>query len=176
MKSKNNLIKTIEKNQTTIMVCKTISHEDALMSLCKSLKKKFKRTCIVNANTPYSTLIEKLKEKNIDYSKFYFVDCVSSSFLKQVRSNQCTFISSPHALTELAIALSNLPKEIDLVILDSFSGLAFYNDEQPTLRFLNSVTSRFRKKTLKAVYFVVGETKKEILADLSLFADNIVEI
>ncbi len=87
----------------------------------------------------------------------------------------CIFLP-PKALTELAIALNNLPKDVDLVIIDSFSGLAFYNDIFLTYRFMNSITSKFRKKSLKSICLVVGETKQETIADLSLFSDRVVTL
>lgn len=147
-----------------------------LVELCKISSKKFKKVCIVNVNKPYVRMVEKFKENKIDYSNYYFVDCISASFMNELPKTRSTYVSSPSALTELAIALNNIPSDIQFVVLDSFSGLAFYNGYPMALRFLNSITGRFREKGLKAVYLVVGETKKEILADLSLFADEILEL
>jgi hypothetical protein len=120
--------------------------------------------------------VKKFKENKVDSSKFYFIDCVSTSFMKQVASKQCTYITSPKALTELAIAVNNLPKDIDLVILDSFSGLAVYNSDILTLRFMNSITSRFRRTSIKSIYMAVGNIKPEMLADITLFADKVVNV
>lgn len=176
VKNKKSLISIISKTPNTIVVSKTDTPENIMVDICKSAQKKFKHICIINANKPYSVLVEKFKKAKVDYSKFYFIDCVSASFMDKTSSKQSTYISSPSALTELAIALNNLPSETDLVILDSFSSLAFYNGYPMTLRFLNSITAKFRKNYLHAVYLVVGETKKEIIGDLSLFADDIIEI
>jgi hypothetical protein len=167
------LKKSLEGGQSIVLVCNKESPGEALLDLCESAKGKFKKICIVSANMPYFSLAEKLKGRKIDFSKFHFIDCISASSMKQIPAKQCEYISSPRALTELAIALNNLSSETDLVILDSFSGLVLHNNILLVLRFMNSITSKFRQNSLKSVCLVVGETKKETLADLSLFADRV---
>lgn len=173
---KNILKSLFVKSQSTVVVCKKENPADVLVKLCESMKKKYKKICVVTINKPYSLLIKKFNERKVDYSKFYFIDCVSASMMEQIPSKQCTYISSPKALTELAINLNNLPKDVDLVILDNFSSLVFYNDPFLSLRFMNSVTSKFRKNSLNSICLVVGETKPEVLTDLSLFADKIISM
>lgn len=168
--------KLLTVNQNVVLVCKKKGPDETLIDLCGELKKSFKKICIVTVNKPFSFLAKKLDAKKIDYSKFYFIDCISATTMEQVPSKQCTYISSPKALTELAIVLNSLSKSVDLVIIDSFSGLAFHNDLFLTYRFMNSITSRFRKNSLKSICLVIGETKKETIADISLFADKILDI
>lgn len=164
----------LKKSQSMVLICKSKSPEEVSIELCSDLKKNFKKICLVTVNKPLSYWLKKFKEEKVDSSGFYFVDCISTSTMEQIPSKQCTYISSPKALTELAIALNSLPKEVDLVILDSFTGLVFHNDPFVTFRFMNSINAKLRKNSLKAIYLVVGETKKEVISDLSLFSDKIV--
>jgi hypothetical protein len=170
------LKKVLKENQSVVLVCKSDGPEETVLNICSDLKKSFKKICIVTVNKPCSFWIRKFVEKNIDSSKFYFVDCISASSMEQVPSKQCNYISSPKALTELAIALNGLPKDVELVILDSFSGLTYYNDPFITFRFMNSITARFRKNSLKSICLVVGEAKKELISDMSLFSDKTITI
>lgn len=169
------IAKILNKDQNVVLICKKKSPEETLLDICASLKNRSKRICVVTVNKPVSFLIKKFEEKKINYSNVYFIDCISSSLMNQFPSSQCVYVSSPKALTELAIALNRLPKDIDLVILDSFSGLAFYNDIFLTYRFMNSIISKFRKKSLKSICLVVGETKQETISDLSLFSDKTIK-
>lgn len=170
------LKRDIANNQSIVLICKNKGPEDAVFEICSDLKKSFKKICIVTVNKPFSFWVKKFGEKKIDYSKFYFIDCISASTMEQVPSKQCTYISSPKALTELAIALNSLSKEVDLIILDSFSGLVLHNDPFLTFRFMNSINAKFRRNSLKSLYLVVGETKKEVISDLSLFSDKIISM
>ena len=170
------LKKVLKENQSIVLVCKKAGPEETVIDICSDLKKSFRKICVVTVNKPFSFWIKKFAENKIDSSKFYFIDCISASTMEQIPSKQCTYVSSPKALTELAIALNSLPKEIDLVILDSFSGLVLHNDPFITFRFMNSVNAKLRKNSLKAIYLVVGETKEEVISDLSLFSDKIVSV
>jgi len=174
--AESDLNKILSKSPSVFVVCKKDGPDETLVKICGDLKKSFKKICVVTVNKPYSFLIKEFARKKINSSSFYFVDCISATNMEQVPSKQCTYISSPKALTELAIALNNLSKDVDLVVIDSFSGLAFHNELFFTYRFVNSIISKFRKKSIKSICLVVGETKKEILADISLFADKIIAI
>lgn len=166
------LKKVLKENQSIVLVCKKAGPEETVIDICSDLKKSFRKICVVTVNKPFSFWIKKFAENKIDSSKFHFIDCISASSMEQIPSKQCNYISSPTALTELAIVLNNLSKDTDLIILDSFSGLAYYNDSFLTFRFMNSITAKFRKNSLKSICLVVGETKKELISDMSLFSDK----
>lgn len=166
----------IVKNSSTVLLCKSKNTNEALVDLCKSSSKKFKRICIVSVNKPFTSLIKTLHEKKIDYSNFHFIDCISATFMQQIPSKQCTYISSPKALTELAIAIGGFIEDTDLIIFDNISGLFIHNGELMTLRFLNSIISRLSRTRIRGVYLLVGETKQELVADISLLVDKVVEI
>lgn len=166
----------LNKEQTLVLVCKSKASENLLFDLCRDASKKSKNICVITVNQTYSSIIEKFRQKKINSSRFQFVDCISAKYMSQVPSKQCTYISSPRALTEMAIVLSQLAGKTDLMIFDNINSLFLYNGEVLTLRFLNSLAIRLRKTSTKAVCFLMGETKREMLADLSLFADKIIEV
>jgi hypothetical protein len=172
----NSLTQKISKNNSSILICKTKSSEDVLIDLCKKSLKKFKRICIITINKPYSSLVKKFNEKKVDHNKFHFVDCISATFMQQINSKNCTYISSPKALTELAITINGLIDNTDLIILDNVSGLFIHNGELMTLRFLNSIISNLSRTKVNSVYLLMGDTKKETIANISLFADEVVKI
>jgi hypothetical protein len=170
------ITKALNKDQNLVVLCKTKSSEGVMFDMCKDLSKKFNNVCIVTVNRPFSSLREKLNAENIDYSKFQFVDCISAKYMEQIPSKQCIYISSPRALTEMAITLTQMAKNLEVIIIDNINGLFLYNGEVLTLRFLNSLVIRLRKTNTKILYLLLGETSKDRLADLSLFADKVIEI
>lgn len=170
------LISTLGKNQNLVLVCKNKTTDELTLELCKNSPKKFKNICVVTVNRPFPILLDKLKENKIDTTNFQFIDCISANYMEQIPSKQCTYISSPRALTELAITLGHMSRDVDLVIIDNISGLSFYNGEVLTLRFLNSLVIKFRKTNTKSIFLIISEANKDTLANLSLFADKIVSL
>lgn len=170
------LISTLGKNKNLVLVCKNKKTENVTMELCKHSLKKFKKVCIVTSNRPYSDFLEYFKKNKIDVSRFRFIDCISANYMQKVPSPNCTYISSPRALTELSIELGRESIDADLVILDNVSSLSFYNGEVLTLRFLNSLTMKFRKIKTKSLFLITSGTNKETLANLGLFADKILAV
>ena len=170
------LISTLGKNKNLVLVCKNKKTEKVTMELCKHSLKKFKNVCVVTVNRPYSDFLEYFKKNKIDASRFKFIDCISANYLQKVPSSKCTYISSPRALTELAIELGRESVEMDLVILDNVSNLSFYNGEVLSLRFLNSLTMKFRKIKTKSLFLISSAANKETLANLGLFADKVIAV
>ena len=91
------------------------------------------------------------------------------------QSKQCLYVSSPTALTELALAMGKL-RQTDLIILDNISSLLLYNKDAEVLKFLHGMMTKIRQTKTKAVYSILKESKKEFVADLTLFADAVIEI
>ncbi len=174
MGKENSILSQLKKNQNVVLISSSRDHEKTMNGLHKTVSKKFKRICMITVNKSFSALIEKFQEQGIDYSNYYFIDCISEKNMIVSQSKQCLYVSSPTALTELALALGKL-RQVDLIILDNISSLLLYNKDAEVLKFLHSMMTKIRQTKTKAVYSILQESKKEFVADLTLFADAVIE-
>jgi KaiC/GvpD/RAD55 family RecA-like ATPase len=174
----SDILSSLDKNPNTVVICNSRKHERMVIDLHKAVAKKFRKICMITIHEPFPILIKTLQEEKIDSSRYCFIDCISAEHSVVKDSKQCMYVSSPAALTELAIAIEKTRKKhnMDLIIFDSISALLVFNAETAVLRFLNFMVSRVRKTDTKAIYSILQETRKEFLADLTLFADAVIEI
>ncbi len=177
MDPKNNILNCLKKNQNVVVVSKSLNYEQTMIGLHKAVSKEFKKICMVTLNKPSSALVKKFQEEGIDYSNYYFIDCVPSK--EKVReSEQYTYVSSPSALTELMLAIDKVKKthQIDLIILDNLSSLLIYNKDMIVLKFLHSLMTGIRQTNTKVIYSILPKDMKGSMEDISLFADAVIEV
>ena len=167
----------IYQDQNTVVICNSKNHERIMTELHKTVSKKFKKICMVTIHKPFPTLIKKFQEEKIDYSNYCFIDCISAENRMDDAIDQCIYISSPVALTELAVAIEKMIDRFgtDLIILDNISSLLIYNQESAVLRFLHHVMTRVRKTDMKAIYSILQEGRKGFMEEMTLFADTMIE-
>ena len=61
-------------------------------------------------NKPYETLVNTLKNNNIDAKKLFFIDAISGIVGKKSSAANCVIVQNPCALTELSIQITDIPK------------------------------------------------------------------
>lgn len=170
------ILSSLDKNQNVLAVCKTLNPEKKIMGIYKSIISKYKRVCIVTTNKTSSVLMERFNKYGVDYSNCFFIDCVSSKMMRAVSNKQVHYISSPYALTEISLRFSSVADNYDIMVFDNLDSLLMYNQEVFVLRFLNNIMSRVHQKKIKALYLVMMSGKEKLVGDVSLFADESVEI
>ena len=174
MSKENNILSCLKENQNIIVVCKGIGHTKAMIDFHKEISKNFKKICMLTINEPSSNLIQKFQKANMDYSNYFFIDCISAKETRVEDSKQFLYVSSPSALTELALAMGKIREEVDLMILDNISSLLIYNNPVVMQKFLHSIMTKIRQTNTKALYFILEEDKK-LVDVLSLFADAVID-
>lgn len=164
----------LKKNKNIVFLCRNTDPLKFTLEFIKAIPKKSK-VLYVSVNKPYSILTELFKKEKIDFSKWFFIDCISSSMLvAEFPSKQCLHIPSPKSLVDLAMAINQRIDSTDLIIFDSVSSLLSYNDYVPVLQLLNNLMANIRKSENKAVYLLSYDAKKEVMEDLALVADEVV--
>lgn len=174
----NNLLesafKNLNKNQNSVFLCRSQNPINFISNLGKFASLNFKKVCYVSIDKSYSVLSEKFKKENIDCNNWFFIDCISSTLMvDQIPSKQCKYLTSPKALTDLSWEIIQRLNSSDLIILDNVSSLLVYNDNVSVLSFLNSLMSKVRQSKSRAIYLLSHDTNREVMEDLSLFADSL---
>jgi archaellum biogenesis ATPase FlaH len=148
-----------------------------MIGLHRTISKEFRKICVVTVHNPFPVLVRKFQEEGINCSNYRFIDCISAKNMAVKDSEQCIYISSPLALTELAIAMEKIrtTHQMDLLILDNISSLLVYNNESAVLRFLHAMMTKLRRANVTTICPILEEEGKreEFMADLSLFADAV---
>ena len=178
MESLNEMLKNeLNGNKILLISFKSIEYREGQKNLLGYSSGAFNKTCYVTVNDPYESVKGKLVEGEV--SRFFFIDCVTPDVKTSKPEGGVVFVSSPHALTEISIAITNaMEKEkIDHLIFDSLSTLLIYEKPLTILKFVHSMVLKFREANLNASFVIMKEdVSVEMKKDLTMFVDKIVEI
>jgi archaellum biogenesis ATPase FlaH len=84
-------------------------------------------------------------------------------------TQDCYFVSSPQALTELSIVASEfLAQNIDFVILDSLTTLLIYQKKvDPIVKFVTKMVNTSKKENSHMIFFVLDTPEHQLLIEES---------
>ena len=165
--------KEFARNNIILLKLPSTDYRRCMADILRCSAKKFNRTCYITVNDPYA-VIEKKAEGNA--GKVFFIDCVSMKTKKHEPRDNVVFVSSPHALTEISIAVKNALKAgHDVFILDSLSAMFVYEEKLAVLKFVHGLVLAIRETDTKACFVILNEdANEELLKDLSMFVDIVV--
>ncbi len=105
-----------------------------------------------------------------------YVDAITATKKVPPLIQDCIFVSSPDALTELRLAIKSLylEKNCEIVILDNISSMKEYNDIGELTGFLNSIILMARENDKKLV-LLVKKDSNDLINDLRMFSDLVLQ-
>ncbi len=154
-------------------------YEKKVIELLEVLKEKKLKVCYVLLRTPYKYFISDLKQNNLYSNDFFFIDVLSSHYVKQKNSKNCIYLDYPEvdALVETAKEQFS-EKKCQVLLFDSISSLLKY---QPNYRIQNLI-NKLKKDLLDNLKILMLMPKKEeilikessyLLKDLEMYADSV---
>lgn len=172
------ILKKITQNQNTVLVYKGQNYQYEIINIHQALSTVFQNTLTITINYPTTTLIKKLQQKGINTNNYHFIDAVTTKGTTSKETKQTTYISSPTALTELAIAINKTIQTTkpQLMILDNISTMIMYNKAVVVAKFLHSIMTKIRKTDTKAIYPILKKDMEGTMLELQMFADTIIEL
>lgn len=92
--------------------------------------------------------------------------------------NNCIFVSSPSALTEMRVAYISLyqDKNRDAVFFDRVSGLTDCLDSYSITKFVHNMILSTHSYNGRLVLFTYSEDSQKLIEDISMFADKVIEL
>ncbi|MCR4368874.1 MAG: hypothetical protein NUV67_03130, partial [archaeon] len=148
-----------------------------MSTLLKKMDASHSKIIYVNLNELYTPLINHLKGLGIDPQKFFFVDAITMTSDKEATlHDNCIFVSSPNALIELSLAISQSlhSQEADAILFDSLSTLLIYENESTVTKFVHSLIGKIKASGLDAYFTALeGDSQSEAIKDLSMFVDRV---
>jgi KaiC/GvpD/RAD55 family RecA-like ATPase len=166
----------LRENKILLVSLNSNVYRESLKSLARFSLERFRKTCYVTLNDSQQVISQKLGIT--DYSKVFFIDCVTSTIKPPEPKEGVAFISSPKAFTEISIALKKAIKEqgVDFVIFDSISALLVYEKSMAAFKFIHSLILTCREGNLNTVFVILKEdVGASTLKDLTMFVDKVID-
>jgi archaellum biogenesis ATPase FlaH len=179
-----NIVEEITNNQFLLILLQEDQYLKQLERIVKSVEKNRKKICYVCLSKPYTDVIETLKGRKINTSKFFFIDVLSSHYQTPKPVSNCIFVPAPSELEHIKVAIAKAVNErkCGVIIIDTISTLLMYEEGSSIVRFTHELTIERKQEDVKKLFIVLKKDSipekenKELLKDLSMFADKIVDL
>lgn len=125
--------------------------------------------CYITLNKTYNSLKTRFKKEEIPSDKIVYIDAITKSMEPVENTQDCYFVSSPQALTELSIVASEfLAQNIDFIILDSLTTLLIYQKKvDPVVKFVTKMVNTSKKENSHMIFFVLDTPEHQLLIEES---------
>ncbi len=171
------IAKELAGNQTILLLMPGLEYGEITAGLAKQLSKG--TVCYFTLNKTFSSLLASFKKQGVKTGNMLFVDAISKS-MRAVpdQTEQCYYVSSPGALTELSIVLSKvLRHNFDYIVFDSLTNLLIYQERDPVAKFISNFVNRVGASESKAVFYALKmEQHAELVQECSMFVDKVIDL
>jgi len=150
--------KELAINQVVLSIFDKEYYNESILQTVKTLKNS--SLCYISLNKTANTLQTAFKLHNIPVGNIFFIDAVSQGIGNAKERDNVLYVSSPGALTELSIAISESMKSnaFDIVLFDSLSTLTIYgNNTNAAIRFMAHIIPAVRNSKKKGIFVCLEE-------------------
>jgi len=107
---------------STLVLIPSIQYNDVITQVPKKLSGK--KICYITLNKTKTALIDLFNRENINTESMVFIDAITRSISQVENTKNSYFVSSPQALTELSIVITEVLKQkFDYLIFDLLTTL-----------------------------------------------------
>jgi archaellum biogenesis ATPase FlaH len=167
------------RGRISVLVIPEQKYASNMIDVLRSLAGKYNYICYVSLNKPSSSLLSILKENSIDTKKFYFIDAITRTAAIPLPVDYCTYVSSPGALTEISLAISNMfnNKNVDCILFDSLSTLFIHESEATITKFVHFLMAKLKVIGCDSFFTILkGDENSAMIKDIHMFADQVLDI
>lgn len=167
--------KELKENQTVLAIVSSAKYNDFVIANAKKLSGK--SVCYVTLNKTYESVKELLRKKKVKTDNFVFIDAISKTIKGVPEADDCYFVASPGALTEISLVISKFLKHnFDYLVFDSLTNMIIYAKKAPVAKFLSSIVNKIKSTDTKAVFYVLKAGQDEsVIKQSGMFVDKILE-
>lgn len=125
----------------------------------------------VTATIPSKSIINALEVLEVDLSRTYFVDCVSSMMMGiSERHERAVYVESPSMLENIMLKVEFLMRKLKgadcVVVLDSINSLAIHNSPKILSEFLHILINHLRSRNAYTIIFAMEEYATEEIGNI----------
>ena len=167
----------LEKNQNILLVMPSTDYNKVVLQTVRKLSSH--SIAYVTLNKTYDSLLELFKKNKINTKNIVFIDAISKTIKKVPNQTEnCFFVSSPGALTEISIVISKfVQKGFEYLIFDSLTNLLIYEKRAPVAKFVSSLVNKIRQSKTKAVFYALSVKEQEaLIQEAGMFVDKTIEL
>ena len=150
--------KELDNSQAAILLLPNNEYDDVIVETTKQLSGK--KICYVTLNKTYSAIKELLKINNVDAKNIIFIDGITRNVKNPPDTDDCHFVDSPVAVTELSKNLLILLKQnFDYLVFDSLTNLFAYQRENSVEYFIQTLVDILEERGCRGVFFALKGSK-----------------
>ena len=169
------LKKELTDNDIVLSIFSKNYYNESIFELLRKLEDK--KVCYVTLNKAAENLEKSFKFHKLPTDKLFFIDAVSRGIGQKTEKENAIFVSSPAALTELSLAITQALKlgVFDVVLFDSLSTLNIYQTKgRANQRFTSSIINKIKSSKKKGVFTCLEEDSDSDLIKCSfLYVDKV---
>ncbi len=174
------LIEKLSDGMTFLIKSSSNSYSHTINTLVKKISKN-KRILFISLNKSCKALEAIFSNNKANLKNIYFIDAITSTFIKPKKRKNCTFVTAPRALTEISIEITNALKKFnpDFMIFDSLSTLIIYENEIELglSRFLMTMVNKSQKNNVKAIFLCLKDDEKSrLIKEASMIVEKTIVI
>ena len=120
---------------------------------------------------------------NINFSKFFFIDVLTSHYRSPERAENCIFLKEPRKLNDIRAAIheSITKHSCSAVIFDTMSSLLMYEQSHDILKFTHELTVEESMQNTNKVFIILKEDmilndSDSLIKDVEMFADRTINL
>ena len=167
-----------KKNKVVIFLIPNNQYQIKLLRIAQSAAEIFSRVLYLSLNKPAESIVEILKENNIDTEKFLFVDAVQKDG-KPIEYHNFIFIDSPQNFEKFSGELMDILKKekFGCLIFDSLSTLLIYHDDLAVVKFTHDLIVNIKLSNASGEFTcLLEDINSTLVKDISMFADEIINL
>ena len=172
------LLHDLFNTQSTLIIIPSERYNDIIATVPQLITGS--KICYITLNKTYNALIDLFEnDPNIDLNNFIFIDGITKSIGKVENRDNCYFVSSPQALTELSIVVAEfLRYQFDYVIVDSLTTLLIYQkSEQPVVKFLSNIVHKITESGSRGIFYALNiDDHNLLIQESSMITDKLIDL
>ncbi|MAG08182.1 hypothetical protein CMO89_01810 [Candidatus Woesearchaeota archaeon] len=168
--------KELESNPVILSIFSSSYYNESIGELMKNIQTK--RVCYVTLNKTTNSLMKKFKSEGIKTDKVFFIDAVTSYITPNQTYDNSIMVSSPSALTEISIAISEALRSeaFDVIVFDSLSTLNVYSSVLKRAgKFTFYIINKIKSQKNKGIFTCIEEDEKtDLIKESFMFVDKVI--
>lgn len=174
---KIDLLKGMDENKIVLFIMPSVDYNKDITEIMKKISGK--NTCYVTLNKTFDSLKELFEKSKINTKRIVFIDAISKTIKKApAQTENCYFVSSPGALTELSITIDKfLKNNFDYLVFDSLTNLLIYEKKAPVAKFVSSLVNKIREGKTKAIFYALSVKEQQaLIEEAGMFVDKVINL
>ena len=168
----------IKGNGVILFTTSKDKYNESLSNIQPEVEKSVNKIAYVTINKPFNSILQDMHSRGLNTGKFFFIDAITATVQSPPAVDNCIFVTSPTALTDIGLAFSSALSEhgCDLVFFDTISTLIVYQEIGSVIKFVHNLITKVRVLNKKLVLLALKEDSENLIKDLNMFVDKIIEV